>query len=73
MPSAITLVAALGGLAGEETRAIFNGGLGMVVVVPPAAAGALQAALPEAILAGEVVPASEIGSRYVEGPLRVAV
>ncbi len=73
VPSAITLVAALGGLEGEEARATFNGGLGMVIVVDPGAAGVLEAALPEAVLVGEVVPASELGRRYVEGPLRVAV
>ena len=73
MPSAMTLIAALGGLEGEEVRATFNGGLGFVVVVPPAAAAPLQEALPEAILAGEVVEAAELGRRYAEAPLRVAV
>jgi phosphoribosylformylglycinamidine cyclo-ligase len=72
VPSVLTVVAALGGLEGEEVRATFNGGLGMIVVVAAAAAGALQAALPEAVLAGEVVLASELGRRYAEGPLRVA-
>ena len=72
VPSVLTVVAALGGLEGEEVRATFNGGLGMIVVVAAAAAGSLQAALPEAVLAGEVVPASELGRRYAEGPLRVA-
>jgi phosphoribosylformylglycinamidine cyclo-ligase len=72
VPSVLTLVAALGGLEGEEVRATFNGGLGMVVVIAPEAAAALQVALPEAVLAGEVVPASELGRRYAEGPLRVA-
>ena len=73
VPSAITLIAALGGLEGEETRATFNGGIGMVVVVPPEAAGALEKALPEAMLVGEVVATHELDGRYVEGPLRVAV
>jgi phosphoribosylformylglycinamidine cyclo-ligase len=71
VPSVISLVAALGGLDGEEVRATFNGGIGMVVVVDPSAAAALEAALPEAVLAGEVVPAAEVGLRYVEAPLRV--
>jgi phosphoribosylformylglycinamidine cyclo-ligase len=72
MPSVMALVAALGGLDGEEVRATFNGGIGMIVVVAPSAAAALEAALPEAVLAGEVVPAAELGRRYVEAPLRVA-
>jgi len=68
----MSLVAALGGLEGEEVRATFNGGLGFVVVVTPEAASALQAALPEAILAGEIVPTADLGRRYAEGPLEVA-
>jgi phosphoribosylformylglycinamidine cyclo-ligase len=72
MPSAMWLIAALGGLEEPETRATFNGGLGMVVVVDPAAAAPLRAALPEAILAGEVVPADTLGARYAEGPLQAA-
>ena len=36
MPSVMRLVAALGGLADDEVRSTFNGGLGMVVVVAPA-------------------------------------
>jgi phosphoribosylformylglycinamidine cyclo-ligase len=71
-PSPIALIAALGGLEGEETRATFNGGIGMVIVVPLGAAGALQVALPEAILVGEAVPVAELGRRYREAPLRVA-
>jgi phosphoribosylformylglycinamidine cyclo-ligase len=72
MPTVMTLLAALGGLGDDEIRATFNGGLGMVVVVEPRAAAALEAALPEAILVGEVLPAAELGRRYVEAPLRVA-
>jgi len=72
LPSVMALVAALGGLDGEEIRATFNGGIGMVVLVDPGAAAALEAALPDAVLAGEVVPAAELGRRYVEAPLRVA-
>jgi phosphoribosylformylglycinamidine cyclo-ligase len=71
MPSAMWLVAALGGLEEQELRATFNGGLGMVAVVAPAAADALLAALPEAVLVGEVLPAAELGGRYVEAPLAV--
>ena len=72
VPSPIALIAALGGLEGGETRATFNGGIGMVIVLPSAAAAVLQVALPEAILVGEVVPAAELGRRYAEAPLRVA-
>ena len=71
MPSVMRLVAALGGHEGEEVRATFKGALGIIVDVAPAAAGALQAALPEAVLAGEILPAAELGRRYAEGPLRV--
>jgi phosphoribosylformylglycinamidine cyclo-ligase len=72
MPSVMSLFAALGGLEEPEVRATFNGGLGMVVVVDPAAAPTLRAALPEAILAGEVMPADALGARYAEGPLQSA-
>ena len=37
MPSVMRLFGALGGLEDDEMRATFNGGLGMVVVLPPAA------------------------------------
>lgn len=70
MPSAIWLMAALGGLEEFEARATFNGGLGMILVVAPGAAPALRSALPEAVLAGEVVPVASLGARYVEGPLQ---
>ena len=72
MPSAIWLMAALGGLEEFEARATFNGGLGMILVVAPGAAPALRSALPEAVLAGEVVPLASLGARYVEGPLQAA-
>ena len=72
MPSAMWLMAALGGLEEFETRATFNGGLGMILVVDPGAAPVLRAALPEAVLAGEVVPVASLGARYVEGSLRAA-
>ena len=72
MPSVMTLVGALGGLEDGEVRATFNGGIGMVVVVAPAAAPALLAALPEAILAGEVATIEALGGRYAEEPLEVA-
>jgi phosphoribosylformylglycinamidine cyclo-ligase len=72
MPSAMWLVAALGGLEEPEVRATFNGGLGMTLVVEPAAAATLAVVLPEAVLVGEVAPVGELGGRYVEGPLGIA-
>jgi phosphoribosylformylglycinamidine cyclo-ligase len=71
MPSVMWLIAALGNLEEHEVRATFNGGLGMIVVVTSAAAGALRAALPDAVLVGEVVSASQLGARYAEGSLGV--
>jgi phosphoribosylformylglycinamidine cyclo-ligase len=74
MPSVMRLFGALGGLDDEELRATFNGGLGMVMVVPGAAVvTAIDAIGAHGILAvvvGEVVPATSVGgSRYAEGPL----
>ena len=73
MPSVMRLFGALGGLDDVELRATFNGGLGMVVVVPAAAVAmtcsAFAARGVEALLVGEVVEAKMEGARYVEGPL----
>lgn len=69
LPSVMSLIGALGGLEGPEIRATFNGGLGMLLVVARAAAGTLASALPEAVLAGEVLPTAELEGRYAEGPL----
>jgi phosphoribosylformylglycinamidine cyclo-ligase len=69
MPSVMGLIGALGGIEDAELRATFNGGLGMVVVVAPEALTAAMAALPEALLVGEVVPAASLGGRYAEGRL----
>jgi phosphoribosylformylglycinamidine cyclo-ligase len=72
MPSVMRLLGALGGLDGPELRATFNGGLGMVLALPPGAA--VEAALamaaaqgmPGAVV-GEVVPVAATGGRrYVE-------
>jgi phosphoribosylformylglycinamidine cyclo-ligase len=72
VPSIVGLFAALGGLDGPEMRATFNGGLGMVAIVPPDAVplalGALDAAGVEAWHVGDVVPAGG-GPRYLEEPL----
>jgi len=72
IPSVMALLGALGGIEDGELRATFNGGLGMVVVVAPEAVEALSAVLPDAILVGEVVAASDLGARYAEGRLEGA-
>jgi phosphoribosylformylglycinamidine cyclo-ligase len=72
MPSIVRLIGALGGLDDIELRATFNGGLGMIAVVPAAATRATLTALAaEGVVAnvvGRVVEADG-GPRYVEGPL----
>src|SRR6185369_9315103 len=71
MSSIARLVGALGGLDDPELRATFNGGIGMIAVVAPAAVSATIAALAGegmgATLIGEVVP-DDGGPRYIEGP-----
>ncbi len=72
MPSAMRLLGTLGRLDDVELRATFNGGLGMVLAMPPGAA--VEAALATAaahgmagIVVGEVVPVTATGGRrYVE-------
>ncbi len=71
MPSVMRLIGALGGLDAVELRASFNGGIGMVAVVPPAAAPLACSVLTGhgvgAVEIGEVAPASALaGTRYVE-------
>jgi phosphoribosylformylglycinamidine cyclo-ligase len=74
MPSVQRLFGALGGIDDAELRATFNGGLGMVLVVPPAG---IRAALETfeargiaASVVGEVVETESVGGeRYVEAPL----
>ena len=75
IPSAQALIAALGGLDDRELRATFNGGIGMIAVVPDEASAAAVIAsfagdgIPAAVI-GEVVPTEAAeGTRYVEGPL----
>ncbi len=70
MPSIMRVLGTLGGIADTELRATFNGGLGMVVVVPAEAATATAAlararGIP-AWVVGEVVDAESIGGRYLE-------
>ncbi|MFI5258823.1 MAG: phosphoribosylformylglycinamidine cyclo-ligase [Candidatus Limnocylindrales bacterium] len=56
MPSVMPLIGALGGLSHAELRSTFNGGLGMVCVVPAEAATAAVA-----ILKADGLPAWQIG------------
>ncbi len=75
MPSVMRLIGALGGLDEPELRATFNGGLGMVVILPPPAFPAAIEAFAEhgiaASVVGEVIESviTDAPSRYVEGPL----
>ena len=74
MPSVIRLIGALGGLEDDELRATFNGGLGMIAVLPREAADVAMSALREhgveTTLVGEIVEAASLdGARYVEGAL----
>lgn len=70
MPSAMRLMGALGGLADAEVRATFNGGIGMVLAVPPAAVEvALATAAGRGItgtVIGVVVPVAATGGRRYE-------
>jgi phosphoribosylformylglycinamidine cyclo-ligase len=77
VPSVIRLFAALGGLDPAESRATFNGGIGMAVVVPPDAVAMAVDHLAQRGLEcwpiGQVVASDELGGlRYAEG-LREAV
>jgi phosphoribosylformylglycinamidine cyclo-ligase len=76
-PSVMRLFGALGGLDDDELRATFNGGLGMVVVLPREAAEvatrAFEAHGIAAMVVGDVIEAPTVGgARYVEGPLEAA-
>jgi phosphoribosylformylglycinamidine cyclo-ligase len=70
VPSLVRVLGALGGIDAPELRATFNGGLGMVLVVPPLEAArtvrlARERGIP-AWVVGEVVEAAAIGGRYAE-------
>ena len=74
MPSVMRFLGALGGLDDRELRATFNGGLGMVVVLPaaafPVAVEILAAHHLTAVVVGEVIDAGSVGgARYLEGAL----
>ena len=70
MPSIMRLVGALGGLSDAELRSTFNGGLGMVAVVPPAGVATAIASLAEAGFGawqvGDVVAVEAGEARYSE-------
>jgi phosphoribosylformylglycinamidine cyclo-ligase len=70
MPSIMRLIGALGGLSEAELRSTFNGGLGMVCVVPAEAVPTAISSLNEDGLAawrvGEVVAIDAHGARYSE-------
>ena len=71
MPSVMRLIGALGGLDDAELRATFNGGLGIVLVVPPDGVAVALATLQRlgvgAWEIGTVVPvAAAGGARYLE-------
>jgi phosphoribosylformylglycinamidine cyclo-ligase len=71
MPSVMTLFGALGGVEDDELRATFNGGIGMVLVVPRAAVARVGDELWAANVPnwpiGDVRPIDELdGRRYVE-------
>lgn len=77
MPSVMRLVGALGGMDDAELRGTFNGGLGMIAILPPPSVPAAIASLAErgveASVVGEVVETNgPSGARYVEGPLELA-
>lgn len=70
LPSVMQLLGALGGMGGPELRATFNGGLGMMLAVPPQAAEVVVAAAAragiDAVVAGDVVPVAAAGGRRYE-------
>ena len=70
MPSVMRLIGALGGLSEAEVRSTFNGGLGMVCVVPPAgvetAISTCAAWGFDAWRVGEVEEAGASAARYLE-------
>ena len=70
MPSIMRLLGALGGLSEAELRSTFNGGLGMVLAVPPGAVPEALSSLEDDGLrawhVGEVVEAEKSGARYSE-------
>jgi phosphoribosylformylglycinamidine cyclo-ligase len=77
LPSVMLLFGALGGLDDDELRATFNGGLGMIAIVPPADVAPTIARFADrgfaASFVGEIVETADTdGRRYVEGALGTA-
>jgi phosphoribosylformylglycinamidine cyclo-ligase len=76
LPPVMRLIAAAAGIDDGEVRATFNGGLGMIAVVPADAVGRAVASLARsgvpAWLVGEVAPVEALRGRYVEGLLSEA-
>ena len=70
MPSVMRLMGALGGLSEAELRSTFNGGLGMVCVVPPAGVETAISSLAQdgltAWRVGEVENLGTSAARYLE-------
>ncbi len=70
VPQVFDLVARAADIGDAEMRATFNGGIGFAAVVEPAAAAPALELLAtngiEAWVIGEVNPAAELGSRYLE-------
>lgn len=72
VPSVVRLVSTFGMLGGPEQRATFNAGIGMVLVVPPEAAGptveiARARGVPAWVIGDVVGVAAAGGGRYLEG------
>ena len=76
LPPVMRLIAAAAGIDDAELRATFNGGLGMIAVVPADAVEPAIASLAHSGVSawqvGEVAPIEALGGRYVEGPLAEA-
>jgi phosphoribosylformylglycinamidine cyclo-ligase len=73
VPAVQRLVAAAAGIDDRELRATFNGGLGMVALLPPRAVASALASLARSGIrawqVGLVEPADAPGGRYTEGAI----
>jgi phosphoribosylformylglycinamidine cyclo-ligase len=71
VPSILSVLSTVAGIEGPEMRAVFHGGIGMIAVTEPSAAGPAIDFLAERGLAawrvGDVVPRTD--GRCEEGPL----
>ena len=66
MPSVMRLFGALGGIDDAEIRATFNGGIGMIVIVPPDQVELALGSIQGSLVIGTVVVAPSDGRRYIE-------